>query len=90
MNTVEEIRARLAPLLPATLEITDESHYHVGHAGSRNGGHFRVEISADAFAGKSRVARQRMVQAALKDLFDGKIHALSVAAYTPEETARRV
>jgi BolA protein len=48
---------------PASLEIVDESHQHVGHAGHREGGetHFRVYIVAEAFRGKGRLERHRML-----------------------------
>ncbi|MBM3732202.1 MAG: BolA family transcriptional regulator [Acidimicrobiia bacterium] len=72
---------------PVRLEIEDESHRHAGHAGARPEGetHFRLTVVADAFAGKSRVERQRMVYAALKDLMATRIHALSLATLTPAE-----
>lgn len=74
-------------LHPARLEIEDESHRHAGHAGARPEGetHFRLTVVAEAFAGKSRVERQRMVYAALKDLMATRIHALSLATLTPSE-----
>ncbi|MBM3582140.1 MAG: BolA family transcriptional regulator [Alphaproteobacteria bacterium] len=72
---------------PVRLEIEDESHRHAGHAGARPEGetHFRLTVVADAFAGKSRVERQRMVYAALKELMATRIHALSLATLTPAE-----
>lgn len=74
-------------LRPARLAIEDESHRHAGHAGARPEGetHFRLTVVAEAFAGKSRVERQRMVYAALKDLMATRIHALSLATLTPSE-----
>ncbi|HEV7489570.1 MAG TPA: BolA family protein, partial [Rhodanobacteraceae bacterium] len=76
---VEAIRQRLtAVLAPETLEIEDESHRHAGHAGARDGrGHFRVRIISAAFAGQSAIARHRAVYAALGDLMQTDIHALS-------------
>lgn len=60
---------------------------HAGHAGAKEhgGGHFRVEIASGAFAGKSRLERQRMVNTALKELFGPSIHALTIHACIPEE-----
>lgn len=77
---------------PARLDIEDESSQHRGHAGWRDGGesHFRVEIVSAAFAGKSRVARQRLVYAALKDEFAAGLHALALTTLTPEEDKRAV
>ena len=84
---IERIRAALtAAFAPQHLVIEDESHLHVGHAGAATGrGHFRVEIVATAFAGQPAVARHRQVYAALADLMQSDIHALSVQARTPDE-----
>lgn len=82
------IRQRLtAALAPSALDLVDESALHVGHAGARPQGesHFRVSIVAAAFAGKSRLERQRLVFAALGDLMQTDIHALSVTALAPGE-----
>lgn len=77
---VEAIRRRLvAALAPTTLEIVDDSHRHAGHAGARDGrGHFIVRIAGPAFEGLSPVARHRAVYAALGDLMQTDIHALSL------------
>ena len=88
MNVADSIRARLtAAFAPAALDITDESHLHAGHAGHRPGvsTHFRVAIVAAAFAGKSRVERQRIVVAALGDLMGNPIHAFALSAKAPGE-----
>jgi BolA family transcriptional regulator, general stress-responsive regulator len=84
----ETIRKKLAShFAPRRLEVTDESALHAGHAGSRPGGetHFRVAIVADAFAGLSRVERQRRVHAALAEELAGPVHALSIRASAPDE-----
>ena len=79
-----------AALAPDRLEIVDESSRHAGHAGWREGGetHFRVEIVSAAFAGQSRVARQRQVYALLRDEFAGGLHALALTTLTPDEVTR--
>lgn len=84
------IEARLREQLAAThVEISDESHLHAGHAGAASGGgHFRALIVSPRFAGKSRVARQRLVHAALADELRGAIHALAMRTLTPEEWAQ--
>ncbi len=90
MSVAETIRRKLeAATMPARLEIVDESHLHKGHAGHRPGveTHFRVTVVAAAFAGKSRVERQRLVTATLKDEMGNPIHALSMKTMTPEEAA---
>ncbi|SDQ54972.1 transcriptional regulator, BolA protein family [Paraburkholderia fungorum] len=83
------IEARLAAALApvASIQITDDSAQHAGHAGASAGGHFTVTIVAAAFAGKPRVARHRMVYDALADAMQRGIHALAITAYTPEEFA---
>jgi len=86
-SRVELIRERLtAALAPTHLEIRDDSAQHAGHAGARaGGGHFRVRITASAFAGKSPIERHRMVYAALGDVMrNDVIHALSIDADTPD------
>ena len=82
-----KLRMRFAPV---RLNIEDESSRHRGHAGYREGGesHFRVEIVSAAFEGKTRVARQRLVYAALQDEFAAGLHALSLTTLTPVEDRR--
>ena len=84
---VERIRALLVEALdPAAIEVVDDSHKHVGHAGARGGqGHFSVDIVSAAFAGKLPLARHRLVYAALGEMMQTDIHALAIRARTPEE-----
>ena len=86
---VAAIRSALeAALSPDELEIVDDSQRHAGHAGARDGrGHFRVRIVSGAFAGKLPIARHRAVYAALGDLMETDIHALSIEARAPGENA---
>jgi BolA protein len=84
-NTGELLAASLASLEPLSLDIEDESHRHAGHAGARDGGHFRVAIVAAVFSGKGTLARHRLVYDAAGDLMRGRIHALSIHARAPEE-----
>ncbi len=82
------IRDRLRAALPVEhVEVDDESHLHVGHAGARDGGgHYRLLVVSEAFAGQGRVARHRTVYAALGDAMRRDvIHALSIRALTPAE-----
>ena len=74
-------------LAPERLTVEDESHLHAGHSGWREGGetHFRVNVVSAAFAGKSRVDRHRMVNAALADAFARGLHALALKAQAPGE-----
>jgi BolA family transcriptional regulator, general stress-responsive regulator len=82
--TADQITAALqAALSPTALEVQDDSHLHAGHAGAREGRHFSVRITAAAFEGKQRVARHRLVYAALQPLIDQGIHALAIDARAP-------
>ncbi len=87
MDRVEAIRQRITESLsPSTLEITDDSHLHKGHAGAASGaGHFTVNVIADVFKDKSLIERHRMIYQAVNDLMRTEIHALSIQAKTPEE-----
>jgi len=78
-------------LAPIRLEVADESSRHAGHAGARPEGetHFRIEVVSDSFRGLNRVARQRMVYELLSEELTSRVHALSLAALTPEEDAER-
>lgn len=68
-------------LAPTQLEVLDESAAHAGHSGANAEGfgtHFRVRIASPAFAGKSRVARHRLVYDALQNFIDQGLHALAI------------
>ena len=85
MNNSErivEIKQRLnAALNPISLEISDDSAAHVGHAGASTGaGHFSVSIISDAFNGKGQVACHQLVYKAVGDLMENDIHALRIQA----------
>ena len=71
---------------PEQLAVIDETNQHHGHAGWRESGetHFRVEITAAAFAGKSRVERQRAVYQVLAEELAGPVHALALTANAPK------
>ena len=77
-------------LAPESLRVVDESHLHAGHAGHRPEGetHFRVYVVAEAFQGKSRVERHRLVNEALTDELAGPVHALAVHPAAPGEEGR--
>jgi BolA family transcriptional regulator, general stress-responsive regulator len=72
---------------PESLRVIDESEQHAGHAGHRPGGetHFRLYIVAQAFRGKSRLERHRMINAALAEALASGVHALAIHAASPEE-----
>ncbi|NIJ84985.1 BolA family protein [Xanthomonas arboricola] len=87
MSRVERIRTALqAALAPTELEVVDDSHRHAGHAGARDGrGHFNVRVVSAAFAGKPPLARHRAVYAAVGEMMQTDIHALSIEAIAPSE-----
>ncbi|MFD1610252.1 BolA family protein [Sphingomonas tabacisoli] len=83
-----EIEKRLTEALaPERLDVIDDSAKHRGHAGHdpRGESHFTVTVVSAAFAGQSRVARQRMVNAALADLLRDRVHALAMVTKAPGE-----
>lgn len=76
--SVDEIRRLLDEAFnPTTLEVIDEGHLHIGHAGEGSG-HFRVRIASAALAGKTRVQQHRLVYAAVASLMGHGIHALAI------------
>ena len=84
----ERIRTALASLSPVELELVDESHKHVGHAGARDGrGHFALRIVSADFVGLPVLARHRKVHAALGELMRTDIHAVSIVAVAPQDAA---
>jgi BolA protein len=89
MNTAVVGQLRMAierALAPRSLEIVDDSARHAGHAGARAGGHFRVTLVAEAFRGRSRLERHRLVYDAVAPLMQDGVHALNIVARTPDET----
>ncbi|MBI4310109.1 MAG: BolA family transcriptional regulator [Candidatus Omnitrophica bacterium] len=78
-NKVKIEQALKDAFAPVYLNVMDEGAKHIGHAGAKEGGHFRVEIVSDAFNGKKLLERHRMVYAALEHL-KSSIHALSIQA----------
>jgi BolA protein len=88
LERTERLRERLQEQLqPSALEIIDESAKHAGHAGAASGGgHFIVNIVAEVFRGNNPLQRHRLVYAAVGDMMQQEIHALSINARTPEES----
>ena len=83
----EMLRRLDEALQPTRIELVDDSEKHRGHGGYNPAGesHFTLTIESAAFAGKSRVERQRMVHKALGDMLDERVHALSIRARAPGE-----
>ena len=91
MTVADTIRRKLTErFAPSRLEILDESHRHAGHVGARPEGetHFAVTIVAAAFAGESRIARQRLVYQTLAEELASGVHALSLRTAAPSEDIR--
>lgn len=85
-DRVAMIKSRLErELSPASIDITDDSSMHAGHAGAAGGGHFAVTIVSDKFSGKSMIERHRAVYLAVNDMMPAEIHALSIKALAPDE-----
>lgn len=81
-QTIEEVLQ--TALAPQHLQVIDDSHQHVGHAGARSGGHYTVIITSTRFTGLSQIARHRLVYDALREQMPLGIHALSIQAKAPE------
>jgi BolA protein len=83
-----EMLARLnSALSPTIIELIDDSEQHRGHGGYNPQGesHFSLRVESPAFVGKNRVERQRMVYAALGELMEARVHALTIRATAPGE-----
>ncbi len=88
-GTIEQeiFTALTTALAPTRLVVSNDSARHSGHSGDDGSGesHFSVEIESAAFAGVSRLERQRMVNRALGDLPGQRVHALAIKASAPGE-----
>jgi BolA protein len=90
MRTADILTQKLSEAFaPQSLNVVDESHQHAGHAGARPGGqtHFRVYIVSEAFKGKTRIDRHRMINRILADDLAAGVHALAIHATAPGEGA---
>ena len=89
MRTADIITKKLTEALaPQSLEVVDESHRHEGHAGHRPGGqtHYRVYIVSEAFKGKTRIERHRLINQVLSNELTAGVHALAIHAAAPGES----
>lgn len=86
--STDAILDRLRAALPdSKIEVVDDSHRHVGHAGAAGGaGHFSVRIVSARFEGLRTVARHRLVYDALRDWMPDRIHALAIDARAPGDS----
>ena len=88
MSAKDDITKKLQEaFVPQSLDVIDESHLHEGHSGHRPGGetHYRVYIVSQAFKGKSRIERHRLINAVLAGELAGSVHALAIKAEAPGE-----
>jgi BolA protein len=86
MNLAAAIHERLSVLEPQSIDLLDESEKHAGHSGAAAGGsHFRLTITSRRFTGHDKLARHRMIYAALGSLMQREIHALAIRAFAPDE-----
>lgn len=83
----EMLKRLNSALSPTSIRLVDDSEKHRGHEGHNPAGesHFTLEIESHAFAGTTRVERQRMIYKALGDLMRERVHALSIRARVPGE-----
>ena len=82
---MEMINENLQALKPTKIDIQDEGHLHVGHAGAKSGGHFKLYIVSDMFADISIINRHKLIYQCLDKLMKTDIHALSIKALSPKE-----
>lgn len=92
MTVKDRIREKIeAALAPVSLEVLDDSRKHAGHmlhpggVEPRGETHFTVKVVSDAFSGKSRIERHRMINALLAEELAAGVHALAIQAHAPGE-----
>ena len=76
---IRKIEEKLKSLSPSYIRIEDEGHLHVGHAGAKKGGHFKLIIGGECFRGLSTIDRHKLIYKSLGELMDTDIHALSIS-----------
>ena len=76
---IKMMKEKLKTLSPSYIKIEDEGHLHVGHAGAKKGGHFKLIIGGECFRGLTIIERHKLIYKSLGDLMDTEIHALSIS-----------
>ena len=76
---IKKMEEKLKLLSPSYIKIEDEGHLHIGHAGAKKGGHFKLTISGKCFNGLSTIERHKLVYSSLGKLMETEIHALSIS-----------
>tara|TARA_B100001564_G_scaffold354654_1_gene365624 strand:+ start:75 stop:341 length:267 start_codon:yes stop_codon:yes gene_type:complete len=82
---IQLIKDRLAALNPSHINIEDEGHLHIGHAGAKSGGHFKLNIISEVFKDQSIIDRHKIIYRCLNDLMNTEIHAISIKATHKDE-----
>ena len=82
---IKLIQDGLQSLNPIKIDIVDEGHLHVGHAGAKSGGHFKLYIVSNHFKGQSMIDRHKLIYKSLDNIMNTEVHALSIKAISPEE-----
>ena len=80
------IRESLDKLSPSCVEIEDEGHLHVGHAGAKSGGHFKLSIVSESFRYKTTIERHRIIYKCIGYLMNTEVHAISIKAKYKDES----
>tara|TARA_B100000902_G_C26893674_1_gene708638 strand:- start:306 stop:572 length:267 start_codon:yes stop_codon:yes gene_type:complete len=80
------IRESLVKLSPSYIDIEDEGHLHIGHAGAKSGGHFKLNIVSESFKDKTTIERHRIIYKCLGVLMNTEIHAISIKAKYKDES----
>ncbi len=83
--TAYELQQRFIATFGSNVQVTDNSHQHIGHAGAQGGGHYSVQIISEQFNRLSTLQRHRLVYQTVTDWIPNQIHALSIQAKTPTE-----
>ncbi len=83
--TADQLKERLVAHFGDSVQVTDDSHLHVGHAGAQGGGHYSVKICSQRFTGLNTLARHRLVYDSVADWMPHAIHALSITALIPAQ-----
>ena len=82
---IKMIQNGLSVLKPIEIKLEDEGHLHVGHAGAKSGGHFKLYIVSECFDNLSQINRHKLIYKTLSALMKSDIHALSINAKSPSE-----
>ena len=82
---IKMIKHDLSSLEPTKINIEDEGHLHIGHAGAKSGGHFKLYIVSKFFENMSVINRHKLIYKTLDKLMKTEIHALSITAKSPDE-----